>query len=280
MIPHAGTRQEAGMTGMRKARIGLLATAICVWSAAITGPLARAGSATTNTPGPAEDPTGVAIRTAHAPVVVDPSAHDDKAHHPLSLYVQSQDVNGTPLLTTATPSGYAPSTITKYLGLTGTGKGQTIAVVVAYNAPTISADLTTFDSKFGLAAPPSFKKVSQTGSTTVFPATDANWALEASLDVEWAHALAPAAGILLVEANSSSMSDLMAAISYASKQTGVSVISNSWGTSGEMSGETTFDANCKLTKAVCVFSTGDLGNPGGYPAYSPWVIAVGGTGLR
>jgi subtilase family serine protease len=59
----------------------------------------------------------------------------------------------------------------------------------------------------------------------------------------------------------------------------VVVISNSWGTSGEISGETTLDSHCKLTKAVCVFSTGDAGYPGGYPAYSPYVIAVGGTTL-
>src|SRR5436190_4307384 len=137
-------------------------------------------------------------------VQVDPPMKDG-VHHPLYLYADTLDVDGTPLVASATPTGYAPSTIKKYLGLTGTGYGITIAIVVAYDAPTIAADLTKFDATYGLPAPPSFKKISQAGSTTSLPAANANWALEASLDVEWAHAIAPQAGILLVEAKSSSL---------------------------------------------------------------------------
>src|SRR5437667_220898 len=81
-----------------------------------------------------------------------------------------------------------------------------------------AADLATFDAAYGLPAPYSFKKISQTGSTSLLPPPDPNWALEAALDVEWAHAIAPQAGILLVEAKSSSLSDLNAAIYYASRQ--------------------------------------------------------------
>jgi len=209
----------------------------------------------------------------------DVAAGASRVHHPLQVEVLSADLTATPLITSATPTGYTPATIKKYLGLTGTGSGQTIAIVAAYNAPTIAADLATFDKQYGLAAPATFKKVSQTGSTTSLPATDASWALEISLDVEWAHAIAPAASILLVEATTSSLTNLNTAIDYAAKQTGVSVISNSWGTAGEISGEATNDAHCKLLKAVCVFSTGDSGNPGGYPAYNPYVVAVGGTSL-
>lgn len=200
-------------------------------------------------------------------------------HHPLLLAEHLDSVTMTPLISSSSPTGYSPKTVKAYLGLTGTGSGQTIAVVTAYNAPTIASDLAAFDSAFGLSAPASFKKVSQSGSTSSLPATDAGWALEASLDVEWAHAIAPAASILLVEASSSSLSNLDTAVAYAAKQTGVSVISNSWGSAGEISGETTMDSYCKLTKAVCVFASGDSGNPGGYPAYSPYVVSVGGTSL-
>src|SRR5262249_10492887 len=117
------------------------------------------------------------------------------------------------------------------------------------------------------------------GSTTSFPATDAGWAVETSLDVEWAHAVAPGASILLVEATSSAFSNLDTAISYAAKQSAVTVISNSWG-SPEVSGETNYAPYCKQSAKVCVFAAGDSGNPGMYPADNPYVVAVGGTTLQ
>ena len=237
-------------------------------------------AAATDPTAPATAPTPVAKGGGPGPSVqVDPPTHDGDAHHPLLLETNYSDASATPLLATSAPSGYTPAQIQSYLGLTNNGKGQTIAIVTAYNAPTIASDLAAFDAKFGLPAPASFKKVSQAGSTSSLPATDAGWALEASLDVEWAHAVAPGAGILLVEAKDSSLTNLDTAIAYAAKQSGVSVISNSWGATGEISGETTMDTYCKLTKAVCVFSSGDSGNPGGYPAYNPYVISVGGTTL-
>ena len=213
-------------------------------------------------------------------VDVDPPRPDGMMHHPLLLQTHPDAITAVPLVTSTTPAGYTPTTVKKYLGLTNTGSGQTIAIVTAYNDPTIAADLATFDSTYGLSAPASFKKISQTGSTSTLPATDAGWALETSLDVEWAHAIAPGAAILLVEAKDSSLANLDTAIAYAAKQTGVSVISNSWGAAGEISGETTTDSYCKLTKAICVFASGDAGNPGGYPAYNPYVLSVGGTTLN
>ena len=215
-------------------------------------------------------------------LAVDPPgpAGDHGIHHPLCLTVGSSDVTGTPLVTaSSSPVGYVPSTIQKYLGLSATGTGQTIAIVDAYDHPTIAADLAKFNATFGLPAPPSFKKVTQTGATTGYPAANANWALEIALDVEWAHAIAPGASILLVEAKSASFADMNAAIAYAAKQSAVTVISNSWGAT-EFSGETTLDTYCKQSAKVCVFATGDYGNPGTYPAYSPYVLAVGGTTLN
>jgi len=111
-------------------------------------------------------------------------------------------------------SGYSPSQIKSAYNLPSTGgAGTTIAIIDAYNDPTIASDLSTFSSNFGLA-----------GATFVehaigSPSTNDNWALEISLDVECAHAIALGATILLVEASSSSMSALMSAVSYATSST-------------------------------------------------------------
>jgi subtilase family serine protease len=231
-------------------------------------------------PGPAKVPAGNSDGKQHPPHKVRQSTGPDMMKHPLELEVFAYDATGLPLVTTTgSPSGYFPAVIKKLLGLTGDGTNQTIAIVTAFDAPNIVSDLTTFDTIFGLPAPVSFKKVSQAGSTTALPTPDAGWALEASLDVEWAHAIAPKAKLLLVEAKSAGFADMMAALSYASKQTGVSVISNSWG-APEFSTQTTFDSYCKLAKAVCVFASGDNGNPGSYGASNPYALAVGGTTLN
>src|SRR5947209_3732230 len=108
------------------------------------------------------------------------------------------------------------------------GSGQTIAIVDAYDDPNVTSDLAVFDRQFGLAAPPSFKKVNQAGGTSL-PASDAGWSAEIALDVEWAHAIAPKANLLLVETNSDSLTDLMAGVNYARHAAGVSVVSMSWG---------------------------------------------------
>ncbi|MGZ3357045.1 MAG: hypothetical protein ACXVBO_19600, partial [Isosphaeraceae bacterium] len=100
------------------------------------------------------------------------------------------------------PTGYTPQQIQNAYGVNqitfsggkaGNGAGQTIAIVTAYSDPNIKSDLATFDSKFGLSAPANFT-VDNLDATTVNP----GWALETSLDVEWAHAVAPGANIVLV----------------------------------------------------------------------------------
>ena len=204
--------------------------------------------------------------------------------------------------TTAAQAGYSPSQIRQAYGVdqisfasggvTANGSGQTIAIVDAYNDPNISADLKTFDSTFGISAPPSFQVVSQTGSTSKLPTTDAGWAGEISLDVEWAHAIAPGANILLVEANSATLDDLMTAVNYARHASGVSAISMSWGGSeffswsnGEFTGETQFDPNFTTPTGhegiTFVAAAGDSGSFSGieWPAASPNVLSVGGTSL-
>lgn len=77
-----------------------------------------------------------------------------------------------------------------------TGVGQTVVVVDAFGSKTIQKDLATFDSGFNLPPPPSFKIIAPVGAIT---ASNASWATETTLDVEYAHAIAPGANILLVE---------------------------------------------------------------------------------
>ena len=192
----------------------------------------------------------------------------------------------------STIAGYTPAEIEsaygissiKFDGVTGNGAGQTIAIVDAYSDPNIASDLSVFDKEFGLAAAPSFTQESAKGSTTKLPAENADWDSEISLDVEWAHAIAPDAKIVLVDASSDSMSSLMAAVEYARTITSVSVISMSWGGS-EFSGETAYDQYFTTPTGhigiTFVAASGDDGAAGGadYPAASPNVLSVGGTTL-
>jgi subtilase family serine protease len=172
-------------------------------------------------------------------------------------------------------------------GQTADGAGQTIAIVDAYDDPNIAADLKKFDDTFGLAAPPSFVKATPQGQ----PAADAGWAEEIALDVEWAHAIAPKANILLVEAKSSSDADLLAAVDYARNQPGVVVVSMSWG-ENEFAAETAYDSHFTTPSGhvggsglaggiTFVAASGDNGAWYGaeWPAVSPNVLAVGGTTL-
>ncbi len=186
----------------------------------------------------------------------------------------------TPLATNAT-APYTPAQIRTAYGfskLSYDGTGQTIAVVDAYDDPNIAADLRVFDQTFGLSAPPSFVKATPEG----MPTSNPDWAGEISLDVEWAHAIAPKAKILLVEAASSSVTDLIHAVNYARAQPGVAVVSMSWGSS-EWSGETAYDSTFTTpsghTGVAFVASTGDDGAGVEWPAASPNVLAVGGTSL-
>ena len=82
------------------------------------------------------------------------------------------------------------------------GAGTTIVIVDSFGSPTIAADLNTFDQAFGLPAPPSLKVIQPAGTVPPFNPNDATmlgWAGETTLDVEWAHTVAPKANILLVE---------------------------------------------------------------------------------
>jgi hypothetical protein len=171
-------------------------------------------------------------------------------------------------------------------GTAGTGAGQTIAIVDADNDPDIIANANTFSSQFGLpqfngSGEPTLKVLNENGGTSLSSVPNASpggWDVEESLDVEWAHSIAPDANIILFEANSASYSDLLQAVKTAAGTAGVSVVSMSWSGS-EFSGETAYDSDFQATGVTYLAATGDSGTPSGYPAFSPNVVAVGGTSL-
>lgn len=83
-----------------------------------------------------------------------------------------------------------------------TGAGQAIAVVDPFGSPTIAADLHTFDQAFGLPDPPALTIVQPSGRVPAFDSHNTDmvaWASETTLDVEWAHVIAPGASIVLAE---------------------------------------------------------------------------------
>jgi len=208
-----------------------------------------------------------------------------------------------------------------FAGITGDGRGQTIAIVDYYDDPYATNDLNAFSSYFGLpqfngSGEPTFQKFNQSGSTAPLPSTDpagknnqnGTWEEEESLDIEWAHVMAPMANIILFEA---SINNLYTAVYTAAHTNGVVVVSMSWsaaestvGASGESSDDTndfvtpsghlggsaTLGGTDLAGNITFLAATGDSGAYGGnaatdttitpqYPAASPNVVAVGGTTL-
>ena len=150
--------------------------------------------------------------------------------------------------------------------VTGDGAGQTIAIVEEGVDPTLSADLTTFDQFYGIPAPPSFKVVDQDGVTT----QDVDIVGEASLDVEWAHAIAPGASIIVYNAAyepndpTASFANLIEAMQQASQLPGVSVVTLSYGEpestiAAAGLNEQSFDADFTTPGVTFLAAAGDSG---------------------
>ncbi len=189
----------------------------------------------------------------------------------------------------ALPSGYGPIQLHgAYASQVSAPNKQIIAIVDAYDDPNILSDLNSYNKMFSLPAlsscsgpiasspSPCFQKVNQRGGTK-YPATNAGWALETSLDVEVARAMCQNCSILLVEADSNSYANLLTAVDEA-VSLGATVISNSYG-SAEFSGETSYDSHFNHPGVAVTFSSGDAGYGVEYPAASQYVTAVGGTTL-
>jgi kumamolisin len=160
------------------------------------------------------------------------------------------------------------------------GGRNAIGIVDAYDAPNIKNDLVQFSTYFSL--PPGNLEVHYAGANGDCngqqPERNSGWELETSLDVEWAHAIAPGAKIILVEAHTNSLSDLIDAEQCATKlvtAAGGGQISNSWGL-GEAPGDSSFDKYFTNNKVVYFAASGDAQSVE-FPSTSTNVVAVGGT---
>jgi subtilase family serine protease len=190
-----------------------------------------------------------------------------------------------------------------------TGAGQTIIIVDSFGSPTIASDLAEFDAHFGLPAPPSFRVIQPAGRVPAYrPTADrTTWASETTLDVEWAHVMAPGASILLVETPTSEnegttgFPQIVTAEEYVLRHRLGQVISQSFAATEQTFGSKADLENLRaayvLAEAdhVSVLSaTGDTGATGytygmkalyttravSWPASDPLVTAVGGTQLN
>jgi hypothetical protein len=184
-------------------------------------------------------------------------------------------------------------------GVDNEGAGQTIAIVDAYHDPGFvdtgtagfaTSDLGEFDKYFGLPDPPSLTILSETGTTTLPTTENSDWVGEESLDVEWAHSIAPAASIDVIECTTSDWTDLHAGFLEAASLPGVSVVSMSisgYEYTTENQIESIFTTPAGHQGVTFLAATGDAGSNGqggddpfsGEPAYLSNVVAVGGTSL-
>jgi subtilase family serine protease len=232
-----------------------------------------------------------AVSTTGAAVAA-PSGHlRGVATLPLRIKVVGTLPNGKPQISNATPTGLSPAAIQSVYNLSGlspssgAGAGQVIAIVDAFHDPNALSDLNTFSSQYGIPTLSTCTSLSQSGAcfeqvepASGTPRVNSGWVLEESLDIEWAHAEAPGAKIVLVEAASNSFTNLFTAV-VAANNLNPSEVSLSWG-GGESSSETSTDADLAHAGTFYTVSSGDSGHGAQYPAASPNVISVGGTTLN
>jgi len=177
------------------------------------------------------------------------------------------------------PSGYGPNDLRGAYNISGSGSGTTVAIVDAYGYPNAESDLAVYRNQFGIPACTTangcFKKVDQNGGTA-YPRTNTGWDQEQALDLDMVSAMCPSCHILLVEATTSSLTNLGTAVNTAANA-GATVISNSYG--GSETGTSSVAGFYTHPGIAITVSTGDSGYGVQFPASSPDVIAVGGTHL-
>jgi len=211
---------------------------------------------------------------------------------------------------------YSPQEIQTAYGLSSildagyTGAGQTIIIIGSFGSPTIAQDLQTFDADYGLRDPPSFTVLAPLGTVPFDPTNSdqVGWAFETTLDVEWAHAMAPGANIVLLTSPVSEtegvqgMPEFLFLEQYALYHHLGKIISQSWGATENTlftpAGRQVFEdferfyQDAAQQKVTVLASAGDGGSANAeidgtyypfptviFPASSPLVTAVGGTSL-
>ncbi|KAL0482067.1 hypothetical protein AKO1_013250 [Acrasis kona] len=182
-------------------------------------------------------------------------------------------------------SGFSPAELKaayNYNTSMAAGSGKTVGIVACYDSPSIEQELAVYSNMFGLppctTANGCFKKVGQTGSSTIPTAPDdEDWIGEISLDVQMVHGISPGAKILLVLAETSSSVDVLKAILYAAKNS--DYVSMSLGFPEDSDSPTYENTYFKVPNVTYFCASGDYGPGVDYPTSSPNVIAVGGTSL-
>ncbi len=179
--------------------------------------------------------------------------------------------------------GYGPSDLQSAYELPSAkkGKGQTLAIVDAYDDPNAASDLAVYRAKFGLPAcnssNPCFEKYNEQGQQSNYPPPDSGWAVEESLDLDMSSAICPNCNIILVEATTSGLVDLGKAVDEAVKL-GANTVSNSY---GNYNGKAPFGSkHYDHPGTIITASAGDSGYKVSEPAGYSTVVAVGGTSLR
>ena len=235
-----------------------------------------------------------------------------------SLWVGTQPPTDAACRSRATRPGpcYSPQEMRQAYDLTpliqqgDTGKGQTIVIIDSFGSPTALADLQKFDKDYGLPDPPSFQQLAPIGSVPFDPnnSDQIGWAEETSLDIQWSHAMAPDANIVVLTSPVSEtqgvqgMPEFLQLEQYALDHHLGNIISQSWSATENTlftpDGQKVFNdfehfyQEAALAKISVFASTGDSGTANsdvngnvypfatvGYPSSSPWVTAVGGTSL-
>jgi subtilase family serine protease len=181
--------------------------------------------------------------------------------------------NGAPITPALMRDAYGLGTVgsssVTFGGVQGDGSGQTIAIIAGGNDPTIASDLASFDSYWGLPAPPSFTVESASGGTTLPATGDVD---ETSLDVQWSHVMAPGASIILLEGN------IYTGVTTALSTAGVAVISISYNISGTQS-DSFFETPTGHTGVTVLAASGDSAGDVNEPGRTATVVSVGGTDL-
>ena len=203
-----------------------------------------------------------------SPALAAPHLYSFKAHPPIHLIG----------VETTAPKGLSPEKVKAAYNLPATGGSGTIAIIDAFHDATVAKDLNAFSAAFKLPLCNATSSCLEVHRMNAKTKSNSGWAMETSLDVEWAHAIAPKAKVLLVEAASGSATNLLAAIDYARKRKDVVAISMSWG-GAEFPEETTLDGHFASSTAVFFASAGDQGAGVSWPAVAPGVVGVGGTSL-
>jgi subtilase family serine protease len=270
-----------------------------------------------------------AVAGASTPLYAEPGYPAQAAQNAGSDVIsQIRKVKGLRFVSTSAPSDeacrtylnipcYSPQEIHNAYGLTPllnagyTGVGQTIVIIDSFGSPTITQDLKTFDAAFGLPDPPSFTVLAPLGTVPFDPNDPAQvgWAFETTLDVEWAHAMAPGASIVLLTSpvdeteGVQGMPEFLQLEEYALNYGLGQVISQSWGATENtlftpagreiLNGFTNLYLRAASEGITVLASAGDTGSANleidgttfyptptvNFPASSPLVTAVGGTSL-